>query len=95
MNPIQDTCIICDGKSKAILDCSFEDIKREYEKAFGQSFREEAKSRDYAMMKCARCGLVYATPAVPGNASFYAWITSTANYYQSFRWEWGGIRPPR
>lgn len=88
---MQNTCIICDGKSKAILDWSFEDIKREYEKNFGRSFPEEAKSPDYAMMKCAKCGLVYATPAVPGNASFYAWITSTRNYYQSFRWEWGVV----
>jgi len=91
MNPIQDTCIVCAGKSTAILDWSFEDIKREYEEKFGRPFPEGAKSPDYAMMKCAKCGLLYATPAVPGNASFYAWVTSTPNYYQSFRWEWGVV----
>jgi 2-polyprenyl-3-methyl-5-hydroxy-6-metoxy-1,4-benzoquinol methylase len=91
MNATQDTCIVCHGKANAILDWSFEDIKREYEDKFGRSFPKEAKTPDYAMMKCAKCGLVYATPAVPGNACFYAWITSTQNYYQSSRWEWGVV----
>ncbi len=91
MSATQDTCIICHGKANAILDWSFEDIKREYEEKFVRPFPEEAKSPDYAMMKCTKCGLVYATPAVPGNACFYEWITSTQNYYQSFRWEWGVV----
>jgi 2-polyprenyl-3-methyl-5-hydroxy-6-metoxy-1,4-benzoquinol methylase len=91
MNDTQGTCIICHGKANAILDWPFEDIKREYEEKFGRSFPEEAKTPDYVMMKCAECGLVYATPAVPGNACFYAWVTSTQDYYQSFRWEWGVV----
>jgi SAM-dependent methyltransferase len=91
MNPAHNTCIVCNGKSKAILEWAFEDIKREYEKSFGRAFPEEARSPDYAMMKCTTCGLVYAEPAVPGNTSFYAWVTCTPNYYQSFRWEWGAV----
>jgi SAM-dependent methyltransferase len=91
VNPPQNTCIVCDGKSKASLDWAFEDIKREYEESFSRSLPEQAKCPDYVMMKCTVCGLVFATPAVPGNADFYAWVTSTQNYYQSFRWEWGVV----
>jgi len=91
MNATQGPCIVCYGKASAILDWSVEDIKREYEDKFGRFFPVEAQCPDYAIMKCAKCELVYATPAVPGNAGFYAWVTSTPNYYQSFRWEWGGV----
>lgn len=91
MNATDSTCIVCAGKSKAILNWDFAEMKREYAKTFGRDLPDEAIPAEYVMLKCTQCGLVYARPAVPGNDCFYAWITAEQNYYQAFRWEWGVV----
>ena len=43
-----------------------------------------------ALNECARCGLQYFAPAVPGDASFYRELMSSA-VYERERWEFGVV----
>ena len=44
---------------------------------------------DYALWECAETKLQFAWPPIPGNASFYEWISHFESYYPGFRWEYG------
>ena len=46
---------------------------------------------DYELFRCNHCRLRFASPATPGDAAFYGWITNTDNYYDKDRWEWNVV----
>ena len=43
---------------------------------------------DYSIWRCAKTGLEFAWPPVPGNKVFYEWISQFPSYYPNARWEY-------
>lgn len=51
----------------------------------------ETVETDYTLWRCAETGLEFCHPPLPGNETFYKWVSSFASYYPGFRWEYGEV----
>jgi SAM-dependent methyltransferase len=85
-------CVICGSPSRRSFTWTLADAKEAYKAIAADPFPSEATCPDYAMMRCTKCDLLFAQPMVPGNSSFYAWVTQVPNYYREARWEWTELR---
>jgi 2-polyprenyl-3-methyl-5-hydroxy-6-metoxy-1,4-benzoquinol methylase len=84
-------CILCGETETKPHRLDGAAIRRSLMEYFGSALPDNLSIRDYDMLECGNCGLVSACPMIPGDDAFYKWITSHANYYPSFRWEWRSV----
>lgn len=46
---------------------------------------------DYSIWKCPDTGLEFCDPPLPGNTTFYEWVSSFPSYYPGHRWEYAEV----
>ena len=81
-------CLVCDGNTAVESVWPASALKSAYAAKVGRPFPEDSDCCDYTMLRCMRCGLVFADPCTTGDPPFYRWITGMDNYYKVHRWEW-------
>jgi 2-polyprenyl-3-methyl-5-hydroxy-6-metoxy-1,4-benzoquinol methylase len=84
-------CPICGQNSKTVRDLPTEAIRTALIEYYDQEPRVDLDLQDYKMQRCVDCGLEFASPMVPGSASFYEYVTSQAGYFPQERWEWNVV----
>ena len=82
-------CIVCRGAASLLYEWPQSAMRLAYQAELGREFPDASRCPDYSMLRCSRCGLVFADPCEPGDEAFYRLITATPDYYTGFRWEWG------
>lgn len=85
-------CILCKSESNKTksLDKNYiiECLKKYYNEIV---ILPDIVEHSYDIYKCSNCELEFAQPLVAGNTKFYKWITSHADYYPIFRWEYNKV----
>ena len=85
------SCPLCGGSAETMQSLFAPFLREQLERYFGARLPGEVIVADYALLRCASCGLVFADPMLPGSAAFYRWIASQAGYYAAVRWEWNEV----
>lgn len=91
------TCPCCGSGARTVEveRVAFDDVERGLKHDLGVDVPIPASLRPapYTSLRvCPSCGLQRFTPAVPGDANFYATLAKTGAYYQPIKWEFGWVR---
>jgi SAM-dependent methyltransferase len=81
-------CILCGSTDTSTRKIGDATIRRALLEYFDEPLPTGVALLDYDMLECQQCKLVSALPMIPGDETFYKWVTSHPNYYPSVRWEW-------
>src|SRR6185503_7766753 len=77
---------------RKIRDLPRELILDQLEYYYQQKPPADVVETDYSLWRCAETGLEFAWPMLPGNLSFYKWVSQFQTYYPGIRWEYGEVR---
>jgi SAM-dependent methyltransferase len=81
-------CPICESEAVISYSLKADFICNQLEKYYGAKPPATANIVDYHMLSCSKCSLQFADPPLPGNPSFYEWVSKQTRYYPTARWEW-------
>lgn len=81
-------CPVCASESEVVLVLSADAIAKQLSVLLDQAVPPEVNIRDYELRRCNRCTLEFANPMIPGEITFYDWITGIDGYYPYYRIEW-------
>ena len=84
-------CPVCGADAASIESISGPQIPQQIRALLPDLSSLDFKFRDYSLMECEACSLVFADPMEPGDNHFYEWICSSRTYHPSSRWEWGPL----
>jgi 2-polyprenyl-3-methyl-5-hydroxy-6-metoxy-1,4-benzoquinol methylase len=84
-------CILCRSTDTSIRKVGSATIRRALLEYFDEPLPSDVALLDYDMLECQQCKIVSALPMIPGDGTFYRWVTSHPNYYPSVRWEWRSV----
>jgi 2-polyprenyl-3-methyl-5-hydroxy-6-metoxy-1,4-benzoquinol methylase len=84
-------CPVCGSDAALIESISGPQILQQVRTSLPDLSSPDFTVRDFSLMECEGCSLVFADPMEPGDNHFYGWICSSRIYYPSSRWEWGPL----
>src|SRR3954468_5693697 len=85
-------CPVCAGQARSVMALGASEIRGRLAQEMPMPVPAALLIADYEMRECAECGLVFADPMQPGDAAYYGWVTSFAEYHAGARWEWRAMR---
>lgn len=85
-------CPICGHAAEFRQDLSSALLRESLGLYYQAAVPDSVRIGDYQLRACLSCTLEFAWPMIPGDASFYEWITPHSGYYPPDRWEWAEVR---
>lgn len=82
-------CPVCGGGSSRIVHLPREEVVQAIEQSLGAKGLHDVPWGDFALWRCASCGLEFADPMQEPGSEFYQWLTRSGFRYPASRWEWG------